>query len=183
MWTFNVNLHSPHTYQSNPWSWIVAGRPTAFYYQGTKTGENGCTFVACSRAITPIGNPVVWWGGTIAIGVLVVCWFLGRDWRAGAILAGLAAGWLPWFHYQDRTIYTFYAVAFVPWVVLTVTYCLGLLLGRRDASPERRLYGGIAAGAIVVLAVVMFAWFYPVYTGQLIPQPSWADRMWLPSWI
>jgi len=34
-----------------------------------------------------------------------------------------------------------------------------------------------------VLAVAMFAWFYPVYTGQLIPQPSWADRMWLPSWV
>ena len=98
------------------------------------------------------------------------------------MLAGLAAGWLPWFHWQDRTIFTFYAVAFVPWVVLTVTYCLGLLLGRRDASPERRLYGGIAAGAVVVLAVALFAWFYPVYTAQVIPETSWADRVWLPSW-
>ena len=43
MWTFNVNLHSPHTYQSNPWSWIVTSRPTAFYYQGSKSGEHGCT--------------------------------------------------------------------------------------------------------------------------------------------
>ena len=41
-------------------------------------------------------------------------WALRRDWRAGAILAGLAAGYLPWFDYQNRTIYTFYAVAFVP---------------------------------------------------------------------
>ena len=183
MWNFNVNLHSPHPYQSNPWSWIVAGRPTTFYYQGFKSGERGCTFSACTRAITPLGNPVVWWGGTIAIAVLVVCWFLGRDWRAGAILAGLAAGWLPWFHYQDRTIYTFYAVAFVPWVVLALTYCLGRLLGPRDASPDRRLYGGIAAGAVVTLAVVLFAWFYPIYVAELIPQTSWTDRMWLPSWV
>ena len=99
------------------------------------------------------------------------------------MLAGLAAGWLPWFHFQDRTIYTFYAVAFVPWVVLALTYCLGLLLGPRSASRERRRYGGMAAGAIVVTAVVMFAWFHPIYVAQLIPQPSWADRMWLPSWI
>jgi dolichyl-phosphate-mannose--protein O-mannosyl transferase len=183
MWNFNVTLRSPHQYQSNPWSWIVTSRPTAFYYEGSKSGEKGCTFAACSRAITPIGNPIVWWGGTIAIVVLVVCWFLGRDWRAGAILAGLAAGWLPWFHYQDRTIYTFYAVAFVPWVVLAVTYCLGRLLGPRGAPPDRRLWGGIAAGAVVVLAVVVFAWFHPIYVAELIPQTSWADRMWLPSWV
>jgi dolichyl-phosphate-mannose-protein mannosyltransferase len=184
MWRFNVTLHSPHPYQSNPWSWTVLGRPTAFFYEGSKNGEGAChVAVGCSKAIMPIGNPVIWWGATIGVAVLLVCWALGRDWRAGAVLAGLAAGWLPWFHWQDRTIYTFYAVAFVPWVVLTVTYCLGLLLGKRNASPERRLYGGIAAGAVVVLAVALFVWFYPVYTGQLIPQPSWADRMWLPSWV
>ncbi len=183
MWNFNVTLRSPHAYQSNPWSWIVTGRPTAFYYQGSKNGEHGCTIEACSRAVTPIGNPVIWWGGTIAIVVLVVCWFLGRDWRAGAVLAGLAAGWLPWFHYQDRTIYTFYAVAFAPWVVLALTYCLGRLLGARGAPPTRRLWGGVAAGVIVVAAVAAFAFFYPVYAAQLIPQSSWADRMWLPSWV
>jgi dolichyl-phosphate-mannose-protein mannosyltransferase len=184
MWDFNVNLHSSHPYQSNPWSWIVLGRPTAFFYEGSKDGQGACHAVAgCSKAITPIGNPVVWWGGTIAIAVLLVCWALGRDWRAGGVLAGLAAGWLPWFHWQDRTIYTFYAVAFVPWVVLAVTYCLGLLLGPRSASPERRLYGGIAAGAVVLLAVMLFVWFYPIYTADLIPQLHWSDRMWLPSWI
>ena len=184
MWQFNVTLHSPHPYQSNPWSWTVIGRPTDFYYKPLKLGQGGCTVAAtCARAVNPIGNPVVWWGGTIAVAVLLVCWALGRDWRAGAVLAGLAAGWLPWFHYQDRTIYTFYAVAFVPWVVLALTYCLGLLLGPRAASAERRRYGGLAAGAIVVTAVVMFAWFHPIYVAELIPQPSWADRMWLPSWI
>jgi dolichyl-phosphate-mannose--protein O-mannosyl transferase len=183
MWNFNVTLQAPHQYQSNPWSWLVQGRPTAFYYEGSKLGERGCTVAACSEAITPIGNPVVWWGGTIAVAVLLVCWFLGRDWRAGAVLAGLAAGLLPWFNYQDRTIYTFYAVAFVPWVVLALTYALGRVLGPRGAPPDRRLWGAIAAGAVVALAVIAFAWFYPVYTAQLIPQTSWANRMWLPSWV
>ena len=36
-------------------------------------------------------------------------WALGRDWRAGAILAGYAGGYLPWFLVGDRTIYQFYA--------------------------------------------------------------------------
>lgn len=183
MWNFNVNLHSPHPYQSNPWSWLVLGRPTAFSYVGFKQGQDGCTVAQCSRAITDIGNPVIWWGGTIAIAVLLFHWALGRDWRAGAILAGLVAGYVPWFHYQSRTIFTFYAVAFVPWVVLSLTYALGLLLGGSQASPQRRLYGAVAAGSVVVLAVMAFAFFYPVYSAVLIPQTSWANRMWMPSWI
>ena len=73
--------------------WIVLGRPTDFFYEGSKRGRGRLPRRrGCSRAITPIGNPVVWWGGTIAIAVLLVCWALGRDWRAGAVLAGLAAG-------------------------------------------------------------------------------------------
>jgi dolichyl-phosphate-mannose-protein mannosyltransferase len=183
MYHFNVTLHTPHPYQSNPWSWAVLGRPTAFFYESPKQGVGGCTVAECSKAITDLGNPIVWWGGTLAIAVLLFSWALGRDWRAGAILAGLVAGYLPWFNYQDRTIYTFYAVAFVPWIVLALTFALGLVLGPPTADPRRRMYGAVGAGAVVLLAVLAFAFFYPVLTAQVIPRSDWSTRMWLPSWI
>jgi dolichyl-phosphate-mannose--protein O-mannosyl transferase len=183
MWTFHVNLKSGHPYSANPWSWTVLGRPTAFYYQSVPQGQQGCSVSECSQAVTALGNPVIWWGGTLAIGVLLFRWLLGRDWRAGAILAGLAAGWLPWFLYQERTIYSFYAVAFVPWVVLGLTYVVGLLLGPVAAARRRRLRGAVLAGGIVVLAVLAFAFFYPVLSGEVIPRTAWQDRMWLQSWI
>ena len=183
MYDFNIHLHDPHPYQSNPWSWSVLGRPTAFYYESYKTGQHGCAVQECSRAINDLGNPVIWWGGTIGIAVLLFAWLLRRDWRAGAVLAGLVGGYLPWFLYQARTIYTFYAVAFVPWIVLSLTYALGLLLGPRDGPPHRRMYGAAAAGAVVVLAVLAFAFFYPILSGEIIPRSSWDQRMWMPSWI
>ncbi|MBL8929360.1 MAG: phospholipid carrier-dependent glycosyltransferase [Kineosporiaceae bacterium] len=183
MWRFNTTLHTPHAYQSHPWSWIVLGRPTAFDYRSYRIGERGCRYSECSRAVTDLGNPVIWWGAAIAIAVLLVVWALGRDWRAGAILAGLAGGWLPWFLWDERTIYTFYAVAFVPYVVLALTFCLGLVLGPRDASPDRRLVGAGTAGGVVLLAVLAFAFFYPVLSDQLISHQAWVARMWLPSWI
>ncbi len=180
---FNVNLHSFHAYKANPWSWIVMGRPTAFWYEGPKLGEKGCAVSQCSEAITALGNPVVWWGGTLAIGVLLFRWALARDWRAGAVLAGLLAGYGPWFLYQERTIYSFYAVAFAPFVVLAVTYVLGLALGPSHADPRRRLVGAITAGTVVIAAAMAFGFFYPVLAAEVIPQTSWSDRMWLPSWI
>lgn len=182
-YNFHVNVHDSHPYMANPWSWIVSGRPTAFWYDSPKLGERGCTSAECTIAILPIGNPVIWWGGALAILVLLFCWALRRDWRAGAILAGFVGGYLPWFRYQDRTIFQFYAIAFNPWVVLAVTFVIGLLLGRRTASPERRFNGAVAAGVIVVAACVLFVWFFPVNVGIMIPKTAWEARMWLPSWI
>jgi dolichyl-phosphate-mannose--protein O-mannosyl transferase len=183
MYDFHRGLESEHPYEAHPWSWLVQGRPTSFFYEGYERGEMGCAVEACSKAITSAGNPVVWWGGTVAVVVLLFCWLLRRDWRAGAILAGLAAGYLPWFTYSERTIYAFYSVTFAPFVVLALTYVLGMVLGPRKASPSRRTAGALAAGAVVVAAVVALAWFWPVWTAEVIPYAQWRARMWLPSWI
>jgi dolichyl-phosphate-mannose-protein mannosyltransferase len=183
MYSFHVNVTSDHPYKTNPWSWLVQGRPTSFFYEGPTKGHDGCLVAQCSKAITSVGTPTVWWGATIAIFVLLFMWALHRDWRAGAILAGLAGGYLPWFNYQHRTIFSFYEVAFVPFIVLSVTYVLGLGIGGANASPRRRRIGLLAAGVFVVATVGCFAFFYPIYTAQVIPYSQWQIRMWLPSWV
>lgn len=190
LWHYHVEMYdaarritSTHPYMSNPWSWMVQGRPTSYYYEGPKRGEQGCTVDQCSKAITSVGTPTIWWLATIALAILVFCWLLKRDWRAGAILAGIAAGWLPWFMYQDRTIFTFYAVAFVPYVVLACTYVAGLALGSPGASFARRRAGLIAVGTYVAVTVACFAFFYPVYTARVIPYNDWHLHMWFPSWV
>lgn len=180
-YSFHVGLHTPHPYMSNPWSWLVMGRPTSFYYESYGRGARGCTAHQCSSAVTSLGTPLLWWAGVAALVVVVFCWLARRDWRAGAILAGYAAAYLPWFAYQGRTIFTFYAVAFEPFVVLAVTYALGLLMGRPGAPARTaRVW---AAGGFVALTVLCFAFFYPVQSAQVIPYPHWQWRMWFPSWV
>jgi dolichyl-phosphate-mannose-protein mannosyltransferase len=183
MYHFHVTLTSDHPYKTNPWSWLIQGRPTSFFYETKTRGQDGCTVAQCSKAITSIGTPTLWWGATAAVFVLLAMWALRRDWRAGAVLAGLVAGYVPWFAFQHRTIYSFYAVAFVPWVVLAVTYVIGMALGPPSATPWRRLVGGAIAGSYVVVCVMLFFFFWPIYTAQVIPYVEWAQRMWFPSWI
>jgi dolichyl-phosphate-mannose-protein mannosyltransferase len=194
-YTFHVGLDTPHPYQANPWSWLVQGRPTSFFYESKTAGVEGCSVDNCSKAITSLGNPVIWWVGLVALALLLFCWIFRRDWRAGAILAGYAGAYLPWFQYQHRTIFTFYAVVFVPFVVLAVVFLLGTVLGpdpsravlergvQVESALRRRRVGAVVAGSVVVLAVACFAFFWPVYTAQVIPYESWSRRMWLPSWI
>ncbi|GAA1137896.1 phospholipid carrier-dependent glycosyltransferase [Ornithinicoccus hortensis] len=179
---FHVGLQNEHKWSSNPWSWIIQGRPTLFFAEWPSRGQDGCTANECVKYIASLGNLFVWWGATAGLLVVVFLWLLGRDWRAGAALAGIAAGWLPWFLYQTRTIYSFYAVAFVPWLVLVVVCCLGLVLGRDSDPPARRRWGMAIVCTYVLLAVALFAWYYPVYTAEVIPRTQWQWRLWFDFW-
>lgn len=182
-WKFHTGLTTFHPYRSNPWGWLVLARPVSYFYEGPTLGEKGCAVDTCSQAITALGTPAIWWASLLALPVLLYLWAGRRDWRAGAILAGVAAGYLPWFLFQERTIYSFYAVAFAPYIVMAVTMCLGLVLGGATASPIRRQWGAAAAGSYVVLAVANFAWLLPVLSAEVIPYADWARRMWWKSWI
>ena len=183
MFSVSRGITSEHDYESHPWSWIIQGRPTSFFYEGPRLGEDGCTVDQCSKAITSLGTPIIWWVATLGIAVLLFQWALRRDWRAGAILAGYAGGWLPWFALGDRTIFAFYSVAFVPFVVLTVVYCLGLVAGPVTAPVWRRQLGVGLSGGMLAVSIAMFGFFYPIYVAWVVPYDFWRIHMWFPSWI
>jgi dolichyl-phosphate-mannose--protein O-mannosyl transferase len=178
---------STHIYQSHPWGWLVLNRPVGVDAQlGIQPGEQGCAAAAgstCLRQVLLLGNPVVWWFGTVAALWAVVAWVGRRDWRYGLVTVGVASTWLPWMRYDDRPIFSYYAVAILPFLVLGATMLLGEMLGRRDASALRRSVGAVAAGGVVVLAMLAFAWFWPIWTDQLLTNREWLQRMWFKRWI
>ncbi|MDT0472176.1 phospholipid carrier-dependent glycosyltransferase [Streptomyces sp. DSM 41014] len=184
VYEFNVGLHTPHRYQSNPWSWLVQGRPVSFFYESSPAGQEGCRAAGgCSREILALGTPVLWWAACAALGYLLFRWALRRDWRAGAVLCAVAAGCLPWFLYQARTVFSFYAVVFVPYLCLAVAMMAGALLGRAESSGRRRDLGVVGVGLLVLLVAWNFVYFFPLYTGTTIPTAEWRARMWLDTWV
>ncbi|MBO8199644.1 dolichyl-phosphate-mannose--protein mannosyltransferase [Streptomyces smyrnaeus] len=185
VYDFHVNLTSGHTYQSNPWSWLVLGRPVSYFYESPKAGTDGCTDKAegCAREVLALGTPVLWWAACAALVYVFYRWFFRRDWRAGAILCGVAGGYLPWFAYQERTIFLFYAVVFLPFLCLGLAMAAGALAGPPGTDDRRRTLGVVAAGVVGLLIVWNFIYFWPIYTGQTIPMGEWRHRMWLDSWI
>ncbi|MDJ1136393.1 dolichyl-phosphate-mannose--protein mannosyltransferase [Streptomyces iconiensis] len=185
VYEFHVNLTSGHTYQSNPWSWLVLGRPVSYFYESPKAGKDGCTDKAegCAREVLALGTPMLWWAACLALLYILYRWFFRRDWRAGAILCGVAAGYLPWFAYQERTIFLFYAVVFVPFLCLALAMAAGALAGPPGVSDRRRAVGVVAVGVVGLLIVWNFIYFWPIYTGQTIPVDAWRQRMWFDTWI
>jgi dolichyl-phosphate-mannose-protein mannosyltransferase len=110
-----------------------------------------------------------------------------RDWRAWLVVGGVAATWLPWFAYSDRPVFSFYAVATLPFLVLAVVVTLRVLpdawASPGPAIARRGRPWVLLGAALLLLATVVQAWFFwPVWVGTPIPLEDWQLRMWLPRW-
>jgi dolichyl-phosphate-mannose-protein mannosyltransferase len=180
MLNFHTGLTEKHPYEANPWSWLVMGRPTSFFYDSPAD----CGAKNCAREVLALGTPLLWWIGTIAIAVVIGYWIkslINRsvDPAAQIVSIGIVAGYLPWFAMQQRTMFSFYAIVIVPFMVLAIVYCAKLLLD----SGLKPLVSQTIVGGLFVLVVVCFIYFMPLYTGQSITYDQWKMRMWFESWI
>ena len=180
MLNFHTGLTETHPYQANPWSWLVMGRPTSFFYDSPQD----CGAKNCAREVLALGTPILWWIGTVAIAVVIGYWIkslLNRTNDSAALIVaiGVIAGYLPWFAMQERTMFSFYAIVIEPFMVLAIVYCAKLLL---DSGLKPAVSQSIVGG-LLALVLLCFIYFVPLYTGQTITYDEWKMRMWFDSWI
>ncbi len=152
---WHSSLSAPHPYQANPLSWPLALRPTAMY-EASWGAEQGCRWASgCVSAISPLPNPLVTWGGVLALALLawVVLrsgWIAARRgarsvagarpspagrafrapafWAAAFVLTGYLSGWLPWvLTFSRSAVFQFYAVVLTPFAALALALVLGAL--------------------------------------------------------
>jgi len=180
---FHVGMSTPHPYQANPLIWLFMIRPTSMYYLGSTMGKDGCSLDACSEAITPISNPLIWYAAVAALGYLIYRFVRYRQWQVGIVLLGVAAGYLPWLGYLNRTVFSFYAIVFEPYLIIGLAMTIGIILGKRTDPKEKR-EGRIRLVLVFgILALLLSAFFYPLWTGMQVPLWFWQMHMWLPSWV
>jgi dolichyl-phosphate-mannose-protein mannosyltransferase len=176
-----------HVYASNPEGWLLLNRPVGVSATtGIQPGDQDCTAPSgsdCLKQVLLLGTPLLWWGGIVAALYAVVMWLGGRDWRFGVAVMGIATTWLPWLQYGDRPIFSYYAIVTLPFLVLAIALAIGKMIGHGREPSRRRTAGVVLSGAYVVLVIVNFAWFWPIYTDALLTHSSWLDRIWFQRWI
>ena len=197
MWTFHNGLETPHRYQSNPLTWLIQVRPTSFYWKNDDS-ITGCPAGNCATDIVALGNPILWWLGIGALLIVICATLYVRNWRAGVILTGYLALYAPWLAYAHRTIFTFYTVAFAPFVALAVAWMVSLLAGIETpdgtppdtpaalAAPVPRttvIMGRVMAAALIIAILGCAISFMPLWRADVIDYTYWRAHMWLSSWI
>ncbi|WP_051223175.1 dolichyl-phosphate-mannose--protein mannosyltransferase [Agrococcus lahaulensis] len=194
---FHVGLTNDHSYQSPAFEWFYLGRPTGFEMV---SGSEGTWWV------TALPNLLIWYGSVVALGVLLFHFGRSLDRRAGFLLVAVAAGYVPWLLVPERTIFFFYAIVMLPFMVIGLAFALQLLVGparlRADASTrletdvaaavpspadvddgaERRAAGWSVIAVVVVVAIAVSLWFMPVWYGIQLESDLIRLRYWPPMW-
>jgi len=185
-WRFHTGDYiasKTHPYQSNPFGWLLQRRPTnvASDFDIAATVCGAPEGSKCVSQVLTLGNPAVWWAGTLGLFTALIAWIRNPTWRWSLPLVAVAATWFPWIwtHLTDtRPIFTFYAVSILPFVI--VALCLVLNAWRRRL-PARVWWIGV--GAYLVVVVVLFWYFHPIWSNSIISYDAWDHRMWFRRWI
>lgn len=166
----HLNPSSVHPYSSKWWSWPLDMRPLYAY------GPNR-SFLSeeYTQIIASFGNPLVWWlTYPVIIGLIVYAFKKGCDNKLTVILAGFLSLFLPWaFISREAFIYHFFPC--VIFVVLAIVYAFKLLYEKKKIKKWQII-------AYTSAVIVLFAVFYPLLTGRVVPREYATALKWLESW-
>ena len=163
MYNYHSKLVADHPY-STPWyEWPVMVKPMVFYRQGTLDGK--------ISTIASFGNPLIWWGGLIALFATAYAGIKRRDAAAWPILCGYLAQLLPWVA-VTRIVFLYHYFNCTPFLILSLVYLT-------QRFPKVRRY----ARWFVAAAALLFVLFYPVLSGFEVPASFVSDWLcWFPQW-
>jgi dolichyl-phosphate-mannose--protein O-mannosyl transferase len=171
---FHVGLTSAHGYASPAVQWPLLLRPTSMYYQTTDAGIQN---------IYSMPNPLIWYAAVAAALWLVWRFVMTRDWRLALVLVGIGVTYVPWLLYPERTIFQFYTIAILPFLILGLTFGLQSVAGAASTDGYRRLSGQRLVWIFLIAALVLSAFWYPILTATSVPYEFWQLHNWLPTWI
>ncbi|MCL2220699.1 MAG: glycosyltransferase family 39 protein [Oscillospiraceae bacterium] len=168
MFTYHAGLEAEHPFTSVWWQWIFNIRPILFVWDRTHDGTRA--------AFGSFGNPVIWWGGLVAIIVMCVRAFIKRDDRSLFIVIGYLCGLLPWVA-VTRILFAYHYFPSSLFLTLALCHVFNAILNRKKPLSKPAVYGFTAFAGLI------FALFYPSLSGMFMPDWYFENFVrWLPSW-
>lgn len=172
MTSFQANMYdgqkrvvNSHTYMSQFWDWIILRRP--IWYAFDKQGAQQETV----RGVLLLGNPLVMWGGLVAILALGVDFLVKRTQTAFLILYFYFGFAFCWIAIPRKVAFYYYYYPAGMMLSLAITYWL--------VRTKRNWVPYVAIGGIFSV----FVYFFPILAALPIDANSFTRWMWLPSWI
>lgn len=162
MFGYHSALVAEHPYSSKWYMWLLDIRPILYYLEYTDDGLRS--------SFGAFMNPLLCWGGLVAL--FVVGWdaIQNRSRSALFILAGYLAQLVPWM-FVTRLTFEYHYFPCSVFLVLAMAYVFTLI----KKNSKCYVY------AFTALSVILFIWFYPVLSGAYVDSTT-AMFKWLPTW-
>ena len=156
MFTYHAGLVAEHPYSSRWYQWLLDIRPILYYLQYFDDGSRS--------SFGAFLNPVLCWGGLLALAVCLYRAIFRLDRTAMFILIGYLAQLLPWV-LVTRLTFAYHYFPCCVFLVLAIGYVFRLM---EDGTPHCRVYLWGFAG----LSAAVFVLFFPALTGCGQQPPS-----------
>jgi dolichyl-phosphate-mannose-protein mannosyltransferase len=176
LWRYHKTMHQSHPYSSTALEWLWMKRPIYYWEDGAQVNKS---------RIYLIGNPFLWWFGSLAIFFLLgkdIMFFkskwqklIGKDVRqietSVFILILFIANFLPFF-LIDRVMFIYHYNAAL------VVSLMGLSYVVVEGFKKKYLIGIFCFSAILI-----FLFFAPLSYGLPLSQSAYQMRLWFPTWL
>lgn len=167
MFSYHSGVTAQHPYSSRWYQWVLDIRPILYYLEYMPNGYRS--------SFGAFVNPMLCWGGLLALFVLSYLAFFRKDRKAGFIILGYLAQLLPWVLVSRITFEYHYFPSSV-FLVLAMGYIFHIFV-----KNCRR--GKVYVWGFTGLCVGLFCLFYPAISGLPVPNELATELMgWLPSW-
>ncbi|MEK7507308.1 MAG: phospholipid carrier-dependent glycosyltransferase [Patescibacteria group bacterium] len=172
MYSANARLTAGHPYSSQWYTWPFMARPV-YYWNETLPG-NQINYTPAR--IYFLGNPVVWWGSTVAVLyfllTLIPAFSGNRDKEklAMALLGAYFLNLLPFIGIK-RAMFLYHYLTALIFAILILVYLVDKLPARK------KIFTGL-----LLAGLVSFIYFAPLSYGLPISEPAYNARVWFPSW-
>lgn len=167
MLSYHNGIKQSHPYASEWYQWLINYRPLL----------DACNFVGDkTKTVSTFINPLVCFGGLIAVIHNIYLWRVKRDDRSGMLVIAYFAMMLPWL-LVHRTVFIYQY--FVSMLVMI------FMIGYSFSSFSKKHKNAWQVMAVfVVIAICLFGYFYPVISGNPVSYDFVNNHLeWIESWI
>ncbi|MBA17654.1 MAG: dolichyl-phosphate-mannose--protein mannosyltransferase [Sphingomonas sp.] len=165
MYEAQTQVLAHHTYQSDWWSWPLMLRPIWYYYDFNNDAQRG---------VLLIGNPLILWGGLVAVLACFWAWLREKNLAAGA--AALLWTWSLGIYIIIPKSLGFFYYYYLSSIFLCVA--LAIAFAHFDRGKKRGYEEWFGA-----VALILFIYFFPIISGgALQDRDAFQFWMWFPDW-
>ena len=167
MFNYHSHVTATHPYSSVWWQWILDIRPILYYLHYFPDGRES--------SIAAWLNPMLCWGGLLAMLSMLYLAIFRRDKTALFILVGYLAQLLPWV-FVTRVVFEYHYFPSSVFLVLALGHVFRSF-ELQHPHPKR------VVGSFTAVSVVLFAAFYPALSGlPVLRGYDLAFLKWLGTW-